>query len=55
MEAQEVILHNKGMYQDSSISKSSNEFAFKKFDPVYSKEFINKAYVSYSKHYGLIK
>ena len=31
MEAQEVILHNKGMYQDSSISKSSNEFAFENY------------------------
>lgn len=31
MEAQEVILQNKGMYQDSSISKSSNEFAFENY------------------------
>ena len=38
-----------------TIIESSNEFAFKKFDPVYSKEFINKAYISYCKHYGLIK
>ena len=38
-----------------TIIESSNEFAFKNFDPVYSKEFINKAYISYCKHYGLIK
>ena len=31
MEAQEVILQNKGMYQDSSISKSSKEFAFENY------------------------
>ena len=31
MEAQDVILQNKGMYQDSSISKSSNEFAFENY------------------------
>lgn len=38
-----------------TIIESSNEFAFKNFDPVYSKEFINKAYISYCKCYGLIK
>ena len=38
-----------------TIIESSNEFAFKNFDPVYSKEFINKAYISYCKQYGLIK
>lgn len=38
-----------------TIIESSNEFAFKNFDPVYSKEFINKAYITYCKHYGLIK
>lgn len=38
-----------------TIIESSNEFAFKNFDPVYAKEFINKAYISYCKHYGLIK
>lgn len=31
MEAQEVILQNKGMYQDSSISKASKEFAFENY------------------------
>ena len=38
-----------------TIIESSNDFAFKNFDPVYSKEFINKAYISYCKQYGLIK